>query len=83
MEYYYYYIFSISILDMCLSPHVVHKLYRKTSVGETHHDIKMEFNHENHEIQKVMNKQPRMTKRASSSHQSGPPDLHNGPPGPS
>jgi hypothetical protein len=52
---YHNYLFSISILDMCLPPHVVQKrLYRKTSVGETHRDDEMKFDHENHKLWKVL-----------------------------
>ena len=43
---------------MCLSPHVMHKGKHETSVGEAHLDDKMEFNRENHEIQKAMDQIP-------------------------
>ena len=46
----YYYLLSIYFLDMCLSPHVVHKGKRGTSMGEAHRDNKMEFDGKNHEI---------------------------------
>ena len=41
-------------LDMCLSPHVVHKGKQETSGGETHYDSRTEFNHENHKIREAM-----------------------------
>jgi hypothetical protein len=40
----------------------VEKIYRKTSVGETHHDIKMGFDRENHKIWEVMDQGPHMMK---------------------
>jgi hypothetical protein len=64
----YDYLFYLSVLDMCLSPHVVQKsLYRKISVGETHRDLGLKFDQENHKIWKVINQGPRTTKRAPSS----------------
>ena len=48
------------------------KLYRKTSVGETHHDNKTRSDRENHEIRKVISEGPCPTKRASSSPWSKP-----------
>jgi hypothetical protein len=52
---YHNYLFSISILDMCLPSHVVQKrLYRKTRVGETHRDDEMKFDRENHKLWKVL-----------------------------
>jgi hypothetical protein len=58
----------------------VEKIYRKTSVGETHHDIKMGFDRENHKIWEVMDQGPHMMKRAPSRPYSGPPNLLYGPP---
>ena len=57
-----YYLLSIFILDMCLSPHVVHKGKQKTSVGEAHRDNRMEFDGKNHETQEVMDQVPRRPK---------------------
>ena len=66
MEAYYYYLLSISFgYVFCL--HMCIKVYRKTSVGETHRDNKMEFNRENREAQKIMRQGPCPMKRASSS----------------
>jgi hypothetical protein len=62
MESYYYYLFSISILDMCCLHMLCIKVYRKTSVGEPHHDIKTGFDHENHRIWETMNEGPCTTK---------------------
>ena len=45
-------------LDMCLSPHVVHKGKKETSVGEAHCDNETRFDRENHEIQEVMDQGP-------------------------
>jgi hypothetical protein len=60
---------------MCLSPHVVQKsLYRKISVGETHHDHRMKFDRENHKIGKIINQAPRTPKWALRGHQQVPPN---------
>ena len=40
-------------LDMCLSPHVVHKGIQEIKCGETHRDNKTEFDRKNHGIQKA------------------------------
>ena len=58
------------------------KVYRKTSVGETHHDNKMEFDRENHEIQKAMDQEPHSPKLDRDRPKSGPPGLLHGPPSP-
>jgi hypothetical protein len=58
------------------------KVYRKTSVGETHHDIKTEFDRENHEIQEVMDHKPCSPKLDPNGPESGPPSLLHGPAGP-
>ena len=63
----YYYMLSIYFRYVFCLHMLCIKVYRKTSGGETHHDNKTEFGHENHEIQKVMSEGPRPTKRASSS----------------
>ena len=50
----YYYVLSIYFgYVFCLHMLCI-KVYRKTSVGETHRNNKTEFDHENHEIQKAM-----------------------------
>jgi hypothetical protein len=73
-------LFSISILDMCLSPHVVQKrLYRKTSVGETHRDDGTKFDREIHKLWKVINQGPCTTKRALRGYQSRPLGIPYGP----
>jgi hypothetical protein len=80
---YHDYLFFISILDMCLSPHVVQKrLYKKTSVGETHRDDGTKFDWEIHKLWKVINQGPRMTKRALRGYQSRPLGIPCGPAGP-
>ena len=54
MESYYYYLLSISFW-ICVCLHMLCiKVYKKTSVGETHLNIKTEFNRENHKIQEGM-----------------------------
>ena len=79
----YYYMLSISFgYVFCLHMLCI-KVYRKTSVGETHHDDRTEFDHENHEIQEIMIQGPRPTKQASSSPWSRAPGLLHGPAGPS
>jgi hypothetical protein len=61
MEIYYHdYLFSISIFGyVFVSTCCAESLYRKTSVGETHHDAKMKFDWETHELWKVINQGPR------------------------
>jgi hypothetical protein len=51
---YYYYLLSISFRICVLSPHVVHKGKQETSMGETHHDSKIEFDRKNHKIREAM-----------------------------
>jgi hypothetical protein len=80
---YHDYIFSISVLDMCLSPNVVQKiLYKKASVEETHRDDRTKFDKEIHELWKVINRGPRMMKWALRGHQSRPPGIPYGLAGP-
>ena len=67
MESYYYYLLSISFRYVFCLHMLCTKVYRKTSVGETHRDNKTEFDRKNHEIRKVMSEGPHPTKRASSS----------------
>ena len=69
-------------LDMCLSPQVVHKGKQETSVGEAHHDNRMEFAHENHEIQEVMDQEPRQPRMDPNGLWSRPPGLPYGPASP-
>jgi hypothetical protein len=83
MKSYYYYLSSISIFGYMFVSTCCVERYTGNKCGETHHDNKTELDHENHEIQEVMNEGPRTTKRALSSHQSGLPDLHHGLPSPS
>ena len=67
MESYYYYLLFISFgYVFCLHMLCI-KVYRKTSVGEAHHDDKTEFNRENYEVRKVMSQGPCPMKWASSS----------------
>jgi hypothetical protein len=54
--------YSLSIFDMCLPPHVVQKVYKKTSVGVTHRDHEKEFNRKNHAIRTKINRGPHMAK---------------------
>ena len=54
----YYYLLSISIKYVFCLHMLCIKVYRETSVGEAHHDNKMEFNRKNHEIQKAMDQKP-------------------------
>ena len=83
MESYYYHLLYISFgYVFCLHMLCI-KVYRKTSVGETHRNNKTEFNRENYEVQKVMDQGPCAIKRASSSSCSRPPSLLFGPAGPS
>ena len=68
---------------ICVCQHMLcRKLYRKTSVGETHRDSKMRFNHETHKIQKAMDQEPRSPKMDQDRPESGLPGLLYGPPGP-
>ena len=62
-------------LDMCLSPHVVQKGKQETSVGEAHHDNRMEFDRKNHEIQKVMDQESHQPKMDPNGLWSKPPGL--------
>jgi hypothetical protein len=73
---YHDYLFSISIFGyVFVSICCAESLYRKTSVGETHHDVETKFEWEIHELWKVVNQGPRMMKWASSNHHGGPPGL--------
>ena len=82
MESYYYYMLSISFgYVFCLHMLCI-KVYRKTSVGETHRDNKMEFDRENYEIQKVMDQKPCSPKLDRNGPESGLPDLLHGLAGP-
>ena len=78
----YYYLLSTSFgYVFCLHMLCI-KVYRKTSVGETHRDNKMEFDHENHDIQKAINQKPRWPKLNQNRPESGPPSLLHGLAGP-
>ena len=71
MESYYYYLLSISFgYVFCLHMLCI-KVYKKTSVGETHCDNKTEFNHENYEIYKAMSQGPHPTKRPQAAPGAG------------
>ena len=61
---------------------VVHKDKQETSVGEAHRDNKTEFDHENHEIRKVMDQEPRRPKLDPNGLQARPPGLPYGMAGP-
>jgi hypothetical protein len=75
----YYYLLSISFgYVFCLHMLCI-KIYRKTSVGETHHDDRLEFNHEN---QKAMGQEPRSPKLDRNRPESGPLGLLHGLAGP-
>ena len=79
----YYYLFSISFW-ICVCLHILCiKVYRKTSVGEAHHNNKMRLDRKNHEIQKAMDQEPRSPKLDQNRPESGPPDLLYGPASPS
>ena len=79
----YYYLFSISFW-ICVCLHMLCiKVYRKTSVGEAHRDIKIEFDRRNHEIQKAIEQKPRSPKLERNRPKSGPPSLLHGPADPS
>ena len=67
LESYYYYMLSISFGYVFRFHMLCIKVYRKTSVGETHRDNKTEFNRENYEVWEVMGQGPCATKRASNS----------------
>ena len=83
MESYYYYLLSISFW-ICVCLHMLCiKVYRETSVGVAHHDIKTEFDRENHEIQKATEQKPRSPKLDRNGPESGPPGLLHGPASPS
>jgi hypothetical protein len=60
-------------LDMCFSPYIVHKGKQETSVGEAHLDNITEFDRENHEIQKVMDQEPRQPKLDPNGLRARPP----------
>ena len=53
-------------LDMCLSPHVVHKGKQETSVGKAHRDNKTRSDSKNHEIQEVIDQGPLRPKMDSN-----------------
>ena len=79
----YYYLLSISFgYVVCLYMLCI-KVYRKTSVGETHHNNKMRFDRENHKIQKAMDQKPRSPKLDRNGPESGLLDLFHGSTGPS
>ena len=79
MESYYYYLLSIYFgYVFCLHMLCI-KVYRKTSVGETHHNNKMRFDRENHKIQKAMDQKPCLPKLDRNRPESGPPSLVHGP----
>ena len=79
----YYYMFSISFW-ICVCLHMLCiKVYRKTSVGKAHRDIKTEFDHENHKIQKATEQKSRSPKLDRNRPESGPPDPLYGSAGPS
>ena len=79
----YYYLLSISFW-ICVCLHMLCiKVYRKTSVGEAHRDIKTELNREIHEIQKATDQEPRSPKLDQNRPESGPPGLLHGPVSPS
>jgi hypothetical protein len=67
MEFYCYYLLSV-LLYMCLSPYVVHKGKKETSVGGAYRDNKTKSNRENHEIQKATEQElcsPKLTRTGS------------------
>ena len=79
----YYYLFSISFW-ICVCLHILCiKVYRKTSVGEAHCNIKIKFDHENHESQKAIEQKPCSPKLDQNGPESGLPGLLHGPYGPS
>jgi len=81
-SYYYYYLLSISFgYVFCLQMLCI-KVYRKTSVGEAHHDYITKFDRENHEIQKAMDQKPHSPKLDRNGPESGPPGFLHGPAGP-
>ena len=71
----YYYTLAIFWICVCLHMLCI-KVYRKTSVGETHRDRKTRFNHESHEIQEAMDQEQCSPKLDRDGPESGPP----GPP---
>ena len=60
----------------------MHKGKQEISVGEAHCDNRMEFDRENHEIQEVMDQEPRRPKLDLNGLWSRPPDLPYGLAGP-
>ena len=72
-----HYFFCICVL----SPHVVHKGKQETSVGSTPCN-RTEFDRENHEIQEVMDQEPRRPKLDLNGLWSRPPNLPYGPASP-
>jgi hypothetical protein len=77
MEIYYHdYMLSISIFGyVFVSTCCIESLYRKTSMGETHRDAEIKLDWEIHELWKLINHGPCMTKWALNSHHGGPPSL--------
>ena len=65
-----------------LSPNVAHKGIQEKKCGEAHHDDRMEFDRENHEIQKAMDQKPHSPKLDRNGPESGPPGFLHGPAGP-
>ena len=79
---YYYYLLSISFgYVFCLHMLCI-KVYRKTSVGEAHHDNTMEFDNKNHEIQKAIDQKPHSPNLDQNGPESGLPGLLQRPAGP-
>jgi hypothetical protein len=72
MEFCCYYLLYV-LLYMCLSPHVVHKGKKETSVGEAHRDNKTKSDRENHEIQKATEQEPRSPKLTRTGSGAGRP----------
>jgi hypothetical protein len=63
---------ALYFLYTCLSPHVVNKGKKETSVGERHHYNETRSDRENHEIQKATKQEPRLPKLNPNGHESGP-----------
>jgi hypothetical protein len=76
-----YYLLSIYFGYVFCLKRLCIKIYRKTSVGETRHDDRMEFNCENHENQKAMGQEPRSLKLDRNKPESGRLGLLHGPAG--
>jgi hypothetical protein len=75
MDFCYYYLLSISFW-ICVCLHMLCiKVNRKQVGGEAHHDNRMEFDHENHEIQEVMDQGPHRPKLDPNGLRARPPGL--------